>query len=287
MTEGAIAKPALWRRILLHPLTRLILLGGVLFLMLAINNGFRLRFATKPWEVDATTVGMVALGLVIYVAFVRFVERRPVTELSLPGMGRELGIGLAIGAGLYTACVLILMALGIYRIEGLNPPAFLLTAIPMVLTSGFFEELIFRGALFRIVEEWLGSWISLAVSSLLFGLVHLLNPASTITGALFISIEAGLLLAAAYMVTRRLWMSIGFHIAWNYTQSGIFSGIVSGGDADPGLIKSVISGPVALTGGQFGLESSLIAFLLCTTCGVVLLILAVRRGHVVPGVWAR
>ncbi len=53
--------------------------------------------------------------------------------------------------------------------------------------------------------------------------MHLLNPAATLTGALFISIEAGLLLAAAYMVTRRLWMSMGFHMAWNYTQSAVFS----------------------------------------------------------------
>ena len=96
-----------------------------------------------------------------------------------------------------------------------------------------------------------------------------------------------MLLGAAYMLTRRLWMSIGFHMSWNYTQSGIFSGIVSGGDSDPGLIRSTIEGPVALTGGSFGLEASLIAFLLCTTTGVVLLIMAVRRGNVVPPSWQR
>jgi len=55
---------------------------------------------------------------------------------------------------------------------------------------------------------------------------------------------AGLLLAAAYMLTRRLWMSIGFHMAWNYTQSGIFSGIVSGAYAKPGLIKVIRRGNI-------------------------------------------
>ena len=70
----------------------------------------------------------------------------------------------------------------------------MLPAVAMALSSGIFEELLFRGALFRIVEEWFGSWISLAVSSFVFGFVHLLNPAGTIIGAMFISIEAGLLL---------------------------------------------------------------------------------------------
>jgi membrane protease YdiL (CAAX protease family) len=274
--------PAAWLRVLQLPIIRLVLLGGALLLMLAMTNGFRETLSEAPVAAFGATVGMVALGLAVYAGFVRLIERRRVSELSLTGMGRELGVGLALGAALYTACVLILMVPGIYRIDGLNPVVFMLSAIPMALASGVFEELLFRGALFRILEEWLGSWIALAVSSLVFGFVHLLNPDATMLGALFISVEAGLLLAAAYMVTRRLWLSIGFHIAWNYTQSAIFSGIVSGGVSAPGLIRATIEGPVALTGGSFGLEASLVAFLLCTGTGIVLLVMAIRRGNVVP-----
>lgn len=272
-------------RIAQFPLVRLIVLGGVLFWLMAVVNTLKLEFADTPLLSLAVVLAMGALAFAIYYLFVRFVERRPVSELALPRMGREFGTGLLIGIGLYTACVLILMVLGIYRIDGLNPWHYMLPAVPMAVSTGIFEELVFRGALFRIVEEALGSWISLLVSSFVFGFMHLLNPEGTVMGAVFISIEAGLLLAAAYMVTRRLWLSIGFHMGWNYTQSGIFSGIVSGGDSDPGLFRNTIDGPVVLTGGSFGLESSLIAFLLCTTTGVVLLILAVRRGHVVPPFW--
>ena len=285
MDNSSDRTPPLWLRIAQFPLIRLILLGGGLFYMMGMSNGFRIKFATSPFLALAAAAGMVALALAVYVGFVRFVERRRVSELALANMGRELGLGLLIGAGLYSSCVLILMALGVYRIDGWNPLAFLLPAVAMALSSGFFEELIFRGALFRIVEERLGSWISVAVSSFVFGFTHLLNPASTFTGALFISIEAGLLLAAGYMVTRRFWLSIGFHISWNYTQSAIFSGIVSGGDSDPGLIRSSISGPDVLTGGAFGLESSVVAFVLCTLAGVLLLFMAVRRGNVVPPFW--
>lgn len=276
-----------WLRLAQAAPVRLVVLGGVLLLMMAVSNGFSAQFATRPLLSAATAAGMVALAIAVYVGFVRLVERRPPTELSLRGAGREFGIGLVVGAGLYTLCVLILMVAGIYRIEGLNAWTFLLPALAMTLNSGFFEELLFRGALFRIVEEWLGSWISLVVSSFVFGFVHLMNPAGTVMGALFISIEAGLLLAAAYMLTRRLWLSIGFHVSWNYTQSAIFSGIVSGNEGAQGLFKSVIAGPTLLTGGSFGLESSLVAFLLCTATGVALLIMAVRRGHVVPPFWRR
>lgn len=283
---GAAPKP-LWLRIIQSPPLRLAVLGTAMFYMLGFSNAFMTATAGNPLLQTAVVVGWAAVGFAVYLAFVRLVERRPVTELGLPGMGRQLGVGVLIGAGLYTACILILMVAGIYRIDGLNPISAMLTAIPLALSSGIFEELLFRGALFRIVEEWLGSWISLAVSSLVFGLVHLINPNATLMGAIFISAEAGILLAAAYMLTRRLWMSMGFHMAWNYTQTGLFSGAVSGNDTDPGLIKPVINGPVLLTGGDFGVESSVIAFLLCTATGILLLMMAVRRGHVVPPFWRR
>lgn len=287
MPSSTVAPKPLWLRVLQFPLTRLVVLGAVVFFAMTTNNGFKETYKASPAIATAITVAMGALAIAAYVAWGRFIERREVTELSPRGMGREWATGALIGAGLYTGCVLILMMLGMYRVDGLNPWSFLIPAIPMALSSGLFEELFFRGVLFRSVEDMFGSWTSLLVSSLVFGLMHLLNPAGTIEGAIYISIEAGLLLAAAYLVTRRLWMSIGFHMAWNYTQSAVFSGIVSGGVSDPGLIRDTIEGPDLLTGGSFGLESSIIALALCTTTGVILLALALRRGHILPPPWRR
>jgi hypothetical protein len=79
-------------------------------------------------------------------------------------MGRELGIVLLIGAGLYTACELILLVLGIYRISGLNPIRYMVPAIAMALSTSIFEELLFRGVLFRSIEMWFGSWAALVLS---------------------------------------------------------------------------------------------------------------------------
>jgi membrane protease YdiL (CAAX protease family) len=276
---------SMWLRILQYPPVRLAVFGVIMFYMLGYSNNFMGQAAANPLVQIAVVAGWSAVGFAVYSWLVRLVERRPVTELALPGMGKELGIGLLIGFGLYATSVLVLMMMGIYKIVGFNPASFLLLSVAMALTSAVFEELLFRGVLFRIVEEWLGSWISLVVSSLVFGFVHLMNTEATLTGAIFISVEAGILLAAAFMLTRRLWMSMGFHFAWNFTQSGIFSGVVSGSESAPGLIKPVIDGPALLTGGQFGLEASVIAALFCTTTGVILVIMAVRRGHVVQPFW--
>ncbi|MDQ5910073.1 MAG: protease family protein [Pseudomonadota bacterium] len=288
MIEQTNPDKPLWLRVLQFPLVRLILLGPLLFLMMGVSNGFwGHTFADSPLIGIAMAALMAALGFAVYVVFVQFVERRPVSELALSAMGRELGLGMLIGTGLYTLCVLVLMALGVYRIEGINPLTMLLPSVAMALSSGVFEELLHRGTLFRIVEESLGSWIALLFSALFFGFRHLSNADGNIVGVLAITIEAGLLLAAAYMLTRRLWLSIGFHIAWNFTQSGIFSGSVSGGFEKPGLFKAIIEGPELLTGGKFGMEATIVALLICTTAGLVMLVMAIRRGKIAPPFWRR
>jgi membrane protease YdiL (CAAX protease family) len=280
------AKP-LWLRIVQFPLVRIVVLGGGLLSLMAWTEFRILDVKDSPVLGAAIALGMGLVAMAIYLAYARIIERREPTELALPGAGRDFAIGALIGAGLYTACAVILMALGIFKVEGLNPLTFLIPAIAMAVKSAIFEELVFRGVLLKSVEDMLGTWAGVIVSSAVFGFIHLLNPDATIGGAIYITIEAGLLLAGAYLVTRRLWMAIGFHMAWNYVQSAVFSGIVSGGVDEPGLIRNTLTGPDVLTGGSFGMERSVIALVLCTSTGIILLLIAMRRGHLLPPPWKR
>ena len=287
MTDTSNAAPGLVRRILRSPPARILVLGFVLVMMMTLNTDVMVSYADDPLKSVRHVVALAVAGFAVYIGYAHFIEQRPISELALPGMGRELGTGMLIGFGLYTACVLMLIGLGIYRVQGLNPLDFMVPAIAMAVSSAVYEELLFRGVVFGSVEAWFGSWAALVVSSLVFGLTHLINPEGTVEGALFIAVEAGTLLAAAYMLTRRLWLSMGFHAAWNYTQSAVFSGIVSGNEASQGLIRSAVQGPELLTGGKFGVESSVLALVLCTTTGVLMLVMAVRRGRIVPPIWRR
>jgi membrane protease YdiL (CAAX protease family) len=286
MTDTSLATQPLWRRILL-PLVRVVVLGGVLFYFMAWSEAQLEKFHDRPLLNIPIQLGLGLIAIALYFAYGKFIERREVTEVSTPGIFKEWGTGALIGAGLYTACAVTLMLLGIYKVEGFNPLSFLLPAIALAIKSGIFEELIFRGVLHRSVEAILGSWAAILASSLAFGFLHLLNPGANLGGAIYISIEAGLLLSAAYLVTRRLWICIGVHMGWNYCQSAIFSGVVSGAVADPGFLRDTIEGPELLTGGSFGMEESIFALVYCTTAGVILLLIAIRRGHIVPPLWNR
>ena len=121
------------------------------------------------------------------------------------------------------------------------------------------EEIVFRGVLFRWIDEKWGFPWALMVSGLVFGLVHWTNPGGTLWAGIAIAIEAGLLLGAAYKWSGTLWFPIGIHWAWNFSQGNLFGFKVSGQDAGVSLIQAQIEGPDWMTGGVFGAEASVIA----------------------------
>lgn len=222
------------------------------------------------------------LALVAYRWIVRLTERRTLTELARTGAGRGLGVGALIGIGLFAAVIANIALLGSYRIAGWGSLGNAIGLIGFMAAAAVTEELLFRGILFRIVEERTGSWIALILTGLLFGLSHLLNPNATLWGAIAIAIEAGGMLAATYAATRSLWLPIGLHFGWNFAESAIFGTQVSGNGTASGLLHGVMSGPTLVTGGDFGPEASLYSVLAGLVVTVVFMVIAHRRGRLVP-----
>lgn len=227
------------------------------------------------------------LGAAAYALYTRLLEHRPPHEFGLRGAWRELGTGWLLGTALFTLTIGLLALLGAYRVGGLRD-ALSIMAIPLCVSvaAAVIEEILCRGIVFRLLEESLGTWIALAISAALFGLGHASNPHATPLAALAIALEAGVMLAAAYVLTRRLWLAIGIHAAWNFTQSGIFSVPMSGIPMH-GIVIGTLEGPAWLSGGEFGAEASVVAVLTCGALGAALLVLAHRRGRFVAPFWRR
>lgn len=215
------------------------------------------------------------------------VERRRPVELA-PRRWTGLLWGLLLGASLCCVVIGILAVLGSYRVLGVNAsypfwPALVSTG----LVAAVAEELAFRGVLFRLAEDVLGTWAALALSALVFGLSHLGNPDATLWGAVAIALEAGLLFAALYAVTRSLWWTMGLHFAWNVVQGPVYGSVVSGSGGASGYLRAQFTGPAWLTGGSFGIEGSVLTVVLLTALAVWLLVLIGRRGIAVSPYWVR
>ena len=282
----------LWT-VLQFPLTRFLL--GVIAIVVwvgLLQVGGKLAGVAPGSAVGALLGLVIAAGIpLVYLGYVRLIERRPAVEIADPKALMHFARGALVGAALFCSVMLLLKLLGAWRYLGLAPLGVLVFPFVGALLAAVLEETLVRGLLFRILEESLGSWFALAISAVIFGLLHTLNPGASVVSTtaapgLRVGLEAGVLLAAAYMYARTLWLPIGLHFAWNFTEGGVFAASVSGGKV-AGVIGVQFSGSDLLTGGAFGPEASLPAVIICLAAGAGFIMAARRGGRVVAPVWRR
>jgi CAAX protease family protein len=196
---------------------------------------------------------------------------------------RAYVLGTLIGFGLIAITVVVLWVAGFYSVLGANGLAVIFVSLANDGAGAFVEEVILRGVFFRITEERLGTWVALAISVVLFALLHLASPGATVASTILVGIEGGILLSAAYVFTRRLWLAIGIHFGWDFSQDGLF-GVGSGSE---GVLRGELSGPGLLSGGNAGIEGSVIALVLCLAVSAYLLVGAKQKGNLMGPAWTR
>jgi membrane protease YdiL (CAAX protease family) len=222
---------------------------------------------------------LVLTGTVL--AAVSLVDRRTFHDLGL-GLDqrwfRDLLAGLALGVAMVASVVFVALLVGVATIDGtlVTREGELLAGLPAVagvvlgagfiLVLAFLEELLFRGYLLvNVAESLAGSLddaravlVAVVVSSGLFGLAHALNPDASLLSALNITL-VGVVLAGGYVLTERLAIPVGIHVAWNYALGFGFGLPVSGLTTGVALVEVAFDGDALVTGGGFGPEGGLLA----------------------------
>lgn len=240
-----------WLGLLLAGFFLATLLYGVASLVVMIPHG---------WMYCVACLAISLAMLFLYAVFVRAFESQPAMDLPLWKAVGDTGLGLGIGLGYFCVVTGVMALLGAYSVTGYGAAAMeILCSFCFFSLVAVGEELMFRGVLFRWIDEKWGFAAALIVSSLLFGVVHIANENATLWSSIAIAIEAGLLLGAAYKWAGTLWLPIGIHWAWNFAQGNIFGFAVSGEKAGESLLQARIEGAGWLTGGAFGAEASVVA----------------------------
>ena len=181
MTEDQVAEGQvrpLWRRIADFPLVAMLI---AIALFVGANAAALLIGKPLP-PMDPVALAAIksfiaiTLVMLIYKLAIRKLGERPHDDLPLAGAARGLGIGLLFGFLLFSLIVGVAAVLDVYNIIGDGGIGQLLyTAIVISIMPGFMEELLFRGILFRWLEQFGGSWFALALTSALFGLGHIFS----------------------------------------------------------------------------------------------------------------
>lgn len=262
------------------------LVGGIVFLVQWISGFFPGKL-TGNGEVFNFVVAAIQCFLAVwcYILLYRVFEKRQIYELSSASFLKNAAPGFLTGIVLQSLIILVLYLAGGYVITRINPASFMVPAFTAALTAGFVAEIILRGILFRLVEEKLGTVITIGIMMLLFLIMHFGGIGPGMLSALAVSMQAGFLLSAVYVLTRNLWFPIFFHFAWDFAEPGIFGAINPGNSIEKSLFTSQVSGPDILTGGNLGPVNSIESLLLCLLAGMFFLWLARRRKNFIFPYW--
>jgi len=232
-------------------------------------------------------IGLGVLCLVLYLAAVKFIERRWPAELSLAGASRELGAGALWGLALFSLVMALLWAPGVYQLQGWDGSNALGLAGMVVfwLFIAIEEEILWRGLVYRLCAKVFGTWGALLLSGVLFSVKHILdNP--NVTFAAFVGLLlAGVFLGAAYAATGRLWLPIGLHFGWNFAEGTLFGTEVSGQSVGQTLLTGKLTGPALWSGGKFGAEASGVAWIILIAASAFLVWRISKSKRAEPPIW--
>jgi hypothetical protein len=213
------------------------------------------------------TIAELGVILLLTYLFRRFLDRQSFTSLGFArrrGWLWEIGLGVILGFVLMGSIFLVEWAggwltvgNGVWRFQALGPALLMLAGyFTLFILAGASEEIIFRGYILQNLREWPGTVLAVIMSSLLFGLVHGLNPNFNLFAALNIAL-AGVAFCYAYLITGNLWLPLAFHFSWNFFQGPVFSFPVSGVFSGGLLSTQVSQAKSVITGGAFGPEGGL------------------------------
>lgn len=229
-------------------------------------------FITKPFNYPDVALGffilrtLVALGLIWF--FRKWIDRRRFIDLGFHvthDSWREFGAGFGFVTIAWGAIFLLSLAFGGAAIIGFawdvrdfaSIMVSLFVGLSFNVLVGVVEETDARGYILQNLADGIRLIPAIVISSLYFGMLHLLNPGAGWLSTIGIFF-GGLLLAMGYYITRQLWFSIGMHAAWNFAEGPLFGFRVSGLDMG-GLFQIKITGPEWLMGGAFGPEAGALA----------------------------
>ncbi|MDP5044890.1 MAG: CPBP family intramembrane metalloprotease [Leeuwenhoekiella sp.] len=248
-----------WARVLLFILPYIFIAGGIHILGDYVcgieypsnEHTYIEQFLLKFFEFLGT---LLALWI-----FMKYVDKKPFVALgfSLKNRRRELLAGFLLGALIMAFAFGFLTVLDeiIFKSIDFNRRDALVSILLFAVVA-VAEEVVLRGYVLRNFMLSFNKYIALIVSSVLFAVMHGLNP--NFDDMAFINLFlAGVLLGISYVYTRNLWFPIGLHFSWNLFQS-YFGFNVSGQDFYS-IVKFDIQDANLLNGGAFGFEGSILA----------------------------
>lgn len=278
-------------RILHFPLTRIIIGIAIFIAVPTLVNDWILKPVLGRIIPNESTAQIIRwtlsifLLIFLYIFVFKIYERRSITEFAIQYAGKENIIGFITGGLLVGCIILVFLVTGNISFIIVNPVSVIFKPLILIILLALLEEIIFRGIIYRIIEQSLGTWLALIISAVLFGIGHITNSHADFLGILSVAV-AGIFLGVLYTLRSRLWYPLAVHVGWNFFQ--YFFGLpISGNDDFDYFMNASREGPDWYAGGAFGIENSVLTIILILGFSIFLFYRARQQGSIIKPFWKK
>ena len=222
-------------------------------------------------------IGIIVL-LSCYYLFSKYYESKTAEELSVKYLHKEMPAGIVAGFGAISITIIILYALGYYKVISVSLANYSSKLFTLLFLAALIEDLLIRGLIVRVLEKWLGTYITLIIA-MLFETMHMFNNNANALSFLC-DLFWGFTTAMLFIYTKRIWLPFFFHLGWNFAQP-FYGSNLTGLTSMGSIIHPEFNGPVLFTGGAVGVENSIFTMLTLLLIGIVLFYKTKKEGKII------
>ena len=212
-------------------------IGQLLMFIVLLIIGRAAGFSSDVWNTAIMYFAFFGVWIAFFLnALLR--KNRPLFKAYGTGLSGnripELLIGLLLGFGMNGLLILFAMLHGdvhLYFDRFEIVPFFILLLAVFIQSAA--EEIMCRGFIYqRVLRTYRGTFLlAVLVNGIFFGLIHMTNDGATPIAIIDIII-CGIQYSAMVYYFDSLWMAMGAHAGWNFTQS-ILAGLPNSGNVFP------------------------------------------------------
>jgi len=249
----------------------------------SLIGSLRFKLSSSLWWDMAGEVRLMLAAVLPGFVMAR-IERRSFGDFGLPvraAFGKNFWVGAIWGISALSVLLLALRTLGVFsfgtfHLHGVRVLKLALFYAVFFTITAFFEDFMMRGYSQWVLTRCMNFWPAATLLSIIFGAIHGINPGEEKIGLVAV-VAIGFFFCLTLRRTGTLWWAVGFHMAWDWGESFLYS-VPDSGTVLPGhLLNSSFHGPVWLTGGSVGPEGSCLVFALIA-------VLWILFSHVYPEV---
>ena len=276
---------AIWACILGYVLFSI---GQVAMYLILLAIGAAGGFSSDVWETAQIYLAFFGVWIIFFLnALLK--KNRPLFKAYGTGLSGnrlpELAIGLLTGFGMNGLLILFAMLHGDIHLyfDRFNIGAFLILFAAVFIQSAA-EEIMCRGFIYhRVLRTYRGQYLAAAlVNGIFFGLIHITNDGAPPVAIIDIII-CGIQYSAMVYYFDSVWMTMGAHAGWNFTQS-ILAGLPNSGTVFPYSIFRLDAATAASSffyDVGFGVEGTIPAVILEILVLVLIIVIGrkMKRKH--------